>query len=257
MIGNWNVSRVGAGLGIKIAVGISAVLLGCTAVTGAIALDEPSVQYANISPLPGGGVALSPQGSPDGQGAMQINIPVAYTPRWGFMNAAVFKGNHAGTVDVDNGSGVFGMGFGEKYRVYISGMQVSHIWSESKALNAQALLWQKGDLAISCGYQDIMRKELDQRAPYLVATQPLNMKGKTFYGTLGYGGGRFLKHPFAGVSVPLGDKFNAVVEYDGWQGNTGLAWRPGGRNGKLTLLAANNGHLGFLFGGNVVTWFGR
>lgn len=235
-----------------------AVILASSMLVGAAA-DAPNVQYTNISPLPGAASALDSQGKPDGNGALQINIPIAYTPGWGYMDTGVFRGDHFDDNDLNNGSGFLGMGFGSgKHRLYVSGMQVSGIiFREAKALNAQVLLWQKGDLAVSGGYQDILRKEKDQRAPYLVATQPLSINGKTAYGTIGIGGGRFVNRGIAGLSMPLGEKFNAAMEYDGFQINTGLAWRPGGRDGKITLLAANNGHMGLLIGGSAVMWFGK
>ena len=41
----------------------------------AVARQDPDPQYTNISPLPGGGVAIDRDGNPDGAGAFQINIP--------------------------------------------------------------------------------------------------------------------------------------------------------------------------------------
>lgn len=237
---------------------VGALALGaCGVLAGAAAAKTPNAQYATISPLPGGGYALNPDGKPDGPGALQINIPVAYTPGWGFVNAGVFEGNHFQENDFGNGSGVLGVGFFSSHRVYMSGMAVTAVWNEAKVLNGQALLWQKkgSTLAVAAGWQDILEKEPNSSSPYITITDSLRVSGRTVFVTGGYGWGRFLDSPFGGVSVPVNDNLNAAVEWDGFQLNTGVAWRPGGRSGKVTLLAANNGHLGLLAGVTGVVTF--
>jgi hypothetical protein len=216
-------------------------------------------QYANIAPLPGAGVALSPAGKPDGSGAFQVNIPVAYTPGWGYLSASAYGGAHVGgpSWELGNGSGVFGAGFFGSPRVFISGMRLSHLMDESFALSGQAELVRETDTtpAIAVGEQDMLGKELDGVSPYLVVTKSLRISNRPVHATLGYGGGRFVDGPFGGISMPLGSRMNLALENDGYQFNAGLGWRPGGRMGKLTFLGAFNGKCGWLFGLNVAGSF--
>ena len=220
--------------------------------TAVVALEEPSPQYRNIAPLPGGGIALNAEGEPDGLGAMQINIPVAYTPGWGFANLGVYKGthDHVENVENDNGSGILSMGFFGYPRVYMSGMQVSHIWAEAKAVSGQVFLMPETDNrpAFSLGMQDILMKEKGNRSLYGVFTKSVQVGKQDIFATAGYGAGRFLNHPFAGLSAPMGDKLNLAAEWDGFQLNAGIGWRPGGRDGKVTLLGARNFRTGWLIG---------
>jgi hypothetical protein len=142
------------------------------------------------------------------------------------------------------------MGFGGYPSIYVSGMQVSHILKESKAVSVQiSLLRETPDHPALCvGVQDALGKEANGVSRYFAATKALKFGETNAYVTVGYGGGRFLKQPFGGVSVPLGQSFNVVTEYDGYQFNNGVAWRPGGRNGWLTILGGYNGKTGWMLG---------
>lgn len=215
--------------------------------------DVPSPQYVNIAPLPGAGVALDPLGDPDGTGALQINIPVAYTPRWGYIQASAYKGEHPNDpgMETDNGTGVFALGFFGFPSVYMSAMQTSGVLSESKAVNLQMGFLRETETrpALAVGVQDLLGKEANGQSIYLVATKRFQAGSRTLYGTFGYGGGRFLDLPIAGVSMPLGESFNVAAEWDGYQINTGFGWRPGGRKGWFTFLGGYNWQTGFLFGG--------
>ena len=228
------------------------VCLACCIAPAAVSAKTPNTQYGNISPLPGGGVAVNADGERDGLGAFQLNIPVAYTPRWGYWSLSAFNGGHfgPGPGETDNGSGILAAGFGSSRPVYVSAMQVSRVWDESKAYSAQISLTPEklGAPAISVGMQDIQEKEEDGTSAYVVATKSFQRHGMRIYGTLGYGTGRFINQPFGGISVPVSESLNVAVEWDSYQINTGLGWRPGGQNGWLTLVAGYNGQAGFLFG---------
>jgi hypothetical protein len=217
-------------------------------------------QYANIAPLPGAGVALNASGEPDGQGAFQINIPVAYTPGWGYVSGAVYGGAHVGgpTSELGNGTGVFGAGFFSKPKIFVSGMKVSHLVDDSMAVNGQVALVDDTPTtpAIALGEQDILGKELDGTSPYVVLTKSLQIGSRPLFATLGYGGGRFINRPFGGLSVPIGNSLNLAVENDGYQLNGGLGWRPGGRNGRLTFMTGFNGKCGWVVGFNIAGGFG-
>ena len=217
------------------------------------------MQYANTSPLPGSGMAIDREGRPDGLGAMHINIPVAYTPGWGTIAASMYEGSHIGTgqTEFGNGTGVFGMGFFGHPAVFISGMQVSEILNESKAVSGQISIFSEKTRtpALAIGKQDLLGKESNGMSPYVVLTKSFQAGGGPIYGTLGYGGGRFLDTFFYGVSAPLGKSFNLAGEYDGFQYNFGAGWRPGGRFGKVTLFAGHNSHAGYVAGMGVMGTF--
>ena len=217
--------------------------------------NQPWPQYCNMAPLPGAGIALNSDGHADGVGAIQMNIPVAYTPGSGFANLSAYAGNYCNgnRENFGNGTGVLGFGLGNKdeHRVYFSAMQVSRdIVHEAKAVNCQVLLFDETNNrpSVSFGIQDILHKEPDGKSYYCVATKCLSVKGKSVYASLGYGNGRFLDDPFAGLSIPIGEKYNLITEYDGFQLNAGLSYRPSGRFGKATLLGGYNGKSGWIAG---------
>ncbi|MDH7603071.1 MAG: YjbH domain-containing protein [Armatimonadota bacterium] len=225
---------------------------------GAPAAKNPSTQYVNVAPLPGAGAALNNRGEPDGWGAIQANIPVAYTPGANYCSFAAFRGNHIGehSSALSNGTGLFGAGFGASPRVYFSAMMVSSlILRESKALSFQVQVCEEASSrpAIAFGVQDVLNKEEstgEARALYAVATKSYRIGERPLYLTLGYGSGRFLNRPFVGTSMPLNDRFNVFLEYDGFQLSEALAWRPEGRFGALTILAGYNNRSGPLVGAN-------
>ncbi len=233
------------------------------------AKTAPDVQYANVSPLPGGGAALNSIGESDGLGALQINIPVAYTPGSGYTNLGLYEGGYLDKTR-GNGSAVYGMGFGKWPRLYISGLAVSSIiFSDSKACNAQLQFVKETNSvpALAIGAQDILNKEKPDSTAILnsgigyygVATKQFKLGQRDVYGVLGYGAGKFCDSIFGGVSTPLSDKFTFTTEYDGYQFNTGLAWRPTGRKSPITILAAYNDQTGSLIGtqitGKVSGWW--
>jgi len=245
----------------RVFLALSACLIGAPAAT-CRAEKSPAPQYINIAPLPGAGLALDSEGRPDGQGAMQVNIPVAYTPGADFVNVAAYSGQfegHQSRPPWNNGTGVLGMGFGSWPRCYVSMMAVSScLFSDSKAVNAQVQLTRESanSPALAVGVQDILDKEHGDFSDahntgagyYAVATKAFGVGGRTLYGTLGYGTGRFLDKPFGGLCAPVSDHLSLAAEYDGFQLNAGLGWRPGGRFSETTILAGYNAEAGPLVG---------
>jgi len=235
-------------------------LLVCSMGSAALGA-QPAADYVNTAPLPGAGVVLSQDGTPDGTGAMQLNIPIAYTPGAGYFDLGAFKGNHPHefSSSLPNGSGRFAAGIGLRPRVYVSAMQVSgRIFRDSMAFNAQVQLIEHGEStpAFALGVQDITdeKSSLGEEAQsfYGVATRSLVVDGAQVHISLGYGSGRFMDTLFGGVSCPLGDHFNALAEWDGFQTSEALAWRPGGRFGNFTVLVGYNNKAGALVGGSLV-----
>jgi len=248
----------------SLAIGVLVVSAGLSnsALVALNAPNEPATQYATIAPLPGAGTALNSLGKPDGIGAIQTNIPVAYTPGQDYLSLGAFNGNHIREFDdsLSNGSGVVALGLGKWPRFYASAMLVSGIvFTESKAVSMQLQVVneQARVPAFAFGVQDALNKEHEEfnaRAYYGVATKSLLVAGRKVFATLGYGSGRFLNKPFGGISAPLNNLLNLAVEYDGFQMNEALAYRPGGRYGNVTLLGAYNNKAGPLAG---VTFTGK
>jgi len=231
---------------------IALVLCATAAVAGSI--SEPSSQYVNVAPLPGAGVAIDPNGNPDGLGAAQINIPVAYTPGGNYFGISAALGGHRDKVgnELDNGNGSVSLGLGHSAnKLFISAMQLTGKLSDKKCVSAQLSLLSETATqpAVAFGVQDISEAEKDNRSIYGVITKSFTTaEGRKLYASLGYGGGRFLENIFAGVSAPIGESLNVIGEWDGYQTNTGVAWRPSGRDGKFTVLGGYNGKAGLLLG---------
>lgn len=235
---------------------IEAVLLVLLLIGTQANAKTPSTQYVNIAPLPGAGIATNAHGELDGYGAIQLNIPIAYTPGANFSSLCLFTGNHIGKFSAkpSNGTGVFGAGFGRSPRIYFSAMQVSSlIFRESKALNVQVQLTEESPArpAIALGSQDLLNKEEstgEAKSFYAVVTKCWQIAGKRLYLTLGHGSGRFLHRPFGGISTPLSEHLSALLEYDGFQLNEALAWRPAGRFSPLTITLGYNNRSGPVVG---------
>jgi hypothetical protein len=219
------------------------------------------VQFVDVAPLPGAGLALDKDGRPDGLGALQVNIPVAYTPGDGFVSFGAYLGQYIRSVNQTswgNGTGVLGIGFFKWPRLYGSAMAVSHLVNDSKVVSVQLqVVEERGDVpAVAVGAQDLLNKEQTEFGSvantgisfYGVVTKRFPVGKTQLYGTVGYGAARFLDTVFAGVSWPISDQFSLAAEHDGYQFNTGLGWRPWGRYSRVTFLAGYNGSAGPLVG---------
>lgn len=219
-----------------------------------------------MAPLPGSGLALDSEGKADGQGAMQINIPVAYTPGKDFISISAYAGQFVGQSksrpEWNNGTGTLAFGFGNWPRVYGSAMAVSSlIWNDSKVLSGQMQVVKETERipAIAIGAQDMLNKEQNDFGAtnntgvsyYAVATKSFQIGDRKVYGTLGYGAARFLDRPFAGLSAPISNLVSFATEYDGYQVNAAIGWRPWGRYSPATLLAGWNSQSGALAGAQV------
>lgn len=255
------IRRTLCGIGVAVFWLATASMVNSASRTDGIPGQVPNYQYANIAPLPGAGVAINTRGELDGNGALQTNIPVAYTPGWGYASLNAFKGAHPvqDSPEFSNGSGIVALGFFNHRRIFISGMQVSKLRNEAKAYSGQvAILDETATVpAVSIGMQDVLRKEIYGRSGYIVLTKSIAVRSQKLYATLGYGSGRFLNKPFAGMSLPVGGNLNFATEWDGFQLNNGIAWRPGGRQGKFTTYTGYNGKAGILMGGSFAFDFSK
>lgn len=217
------------------------VLLVCSV---AFADSELCDQLSNITPMPGGGVAINPQGDMDGLGAFQINIPIAYTPKSRYIDTSFFVGGVPSTDDtLNNYTGIAGGSMGGFPRLWLSAMAVS---KDDVTANAQLLLVkeQKYVPSVSVGVEDIFQSEDCGFIGHVILTKNIPAGEQNFYYSIGYRQDDFI----GGISAPLGKSFNLAVEWDGFQFNSALIWRPKGQNGHLTLLGGYEGQAGPIFG---------
>lgn len=240
------VSRLKQGVAVALAAAFGVLWTGA-------AFAQVSNQFINISPLPGGGIALNEQGRPDSRGAVYVNIPTAYTPGAGYVSVGGYRGDYDPDLSpfysdpFGNGSAIVAAGMFGRPRTFFSIMYLSKV--RDRALNMQ---WQLRDEtdglpSLAIGIQDIFRTERDNRSPYLVATKRFDVHGLPCYATLGFGWARFDEMPFGGVSASLNRHVSGILEFDGYQVNFGLGLRPFPNRG-LSLLAGNNGFRSWVVG---------
>ncbi len=171
----------------------------------------------------------------------------------------IFAGGYFGgtTTDDDllkNKSGIMGTSVGGYPRVYVSGMLVSH---NAAVANAQVLLVREKENvpAVAAGVQSIFRTDDSPRWGYGVVTKSFTLGDRRIFASLGGRGNTGDWNVIGGASIPIGDSFNLAGEYDGYQFNGAVAWRPGGRYGLVTLLGGYNGHAGWLAGASIAVPF--
>lgn len=226
-------------------------------------------EFSAIAPFPGNGYSILPSGKIDPGGAMQVNIPMAYTPHHltgviGGFQAQQRPGESILKDDNGNGTLNLGVGFGLNDRgFWISRMILSRVGLDSnggdRAYNVQYQIIEEDKKvpAIAAGIQDFTNAR--EFSPYVVATKQIPTSRPLFV-TLGYAKGRFSGKPIiAGVSfVPI-KRVSLAAEFDGIQYNIGASLA---LTRRFTLMASYNdlsrsddrvsGPLGrrYQFGGN-------
>lgn len=217
-----------------------ALLLVPLVATAAEFMDYPEFRYA--SGLPGGSNGVTPEGRIGFDGAMQVNIPVGYTPGWGnFMltgSVGAVNGGFPDSYAGHNNNGTLTAGFGmfHKYKTWISEMGTGKAADNLEPVeNVQVEIIPEGEHCpgISVGVVDIFdRRAASRTRPfdtggrsfYVVATREGGTEEKPFYYTLGFGSGRFNDGPFGGISYQPLPRVKVMAEYDGWVGNVGAAY---------------------------------
>lgn len=202
-------------------------------------------QYSVISPFPGGGYSVRPDGELRPGGAMQVNIPVAYTPSRlsGALSVDVAQTRSGNSLFSGeggrNGTFTLGVGFPVAGRgVWLSRMFLSGV-SFSGGDRAYCALVQlapetRGVPAIAVGIQDATNARI--RSPFIVATKQLG--DKPVFATVGLGRGRFSgSSVFGGISYSPVERVSLAAEYDGLQINLGAGYALSQR---LSLLASFN-----------------
>lgn len=203
-------------------------------------------QFSVISPFPGGGFAIAPNGEIGPGGAMQVNIPVAYAPRRKTAVAGIFaaqlrQGRSLGTADGRNGT--FNLGLGGRVlgrsvwvsRMFLSGVSLG---GGDRAYNVELqLVGETGALpAIAIGVQDITNAR--EFSPFVVATKQLGADRPLFV-SLGVGRGRFAGSSlFGGLSYAPIQRLTLSTDYDGLQLNLGAGFA---LTRKISVLASLNG----------------
>ncbi len=193
-------------------------------------------QFRHSSTLPGNLFGVSPEGQVGFAGALQQNVPVAYTPVRDNWVIGYNSGSNTGSVEMGwggsevNGTAFIGMGWGEPGRgIYGSWMATGSDICPAYNLQVQLAAGGQGRPAFAVGVQDILNQREDYvgdphgaRSFYGVATKSIGdlLDG---YVSLGWGNGRFNESVFGGVSISLSDTLTLVAEYDGFNTNAGLA----------------------------------
>ncbi len=204
-------------------------------------------QFANISPMSGGGWAVDPCGEIEGNGAFQINIPIGYTPKAGyFVASGYFGGVPPDKSSFTNKTGIIGASIGGMPRAWLSGMVVSNT---NAVGNIQVQFNKETDTmpAISAGVQSVFETDCG-RWGFAVATKGFCLGSRPLYVTAGIRANTNNARGIGGVSVPINDYLGFAAEYDGLQANAALILRPTGTKCPVTLLGAYNGHAGWLAG---------
>ncbi len=219
--------------------GLTCLLLGMVLIGGVWAdqdfLDYPEFRYT--SALPGGGWGVTPDGSPGFEGAIQTNVPVAYTPHEGYILGYAsgsfdstprmgFSGNDVnGTATIALGLGTSGHG------LYLCEMGTSNKWESAENVQWQVLAESENRPAVAIGVVDAFSQRSPDRVRsrrggtiswYAVATQKFGSDEHPVYATAGAGFRRF-NGLFGGVSWRAHEKVTLSTEYDGWNVNAGAA----------------------------------
>lgn len=204
-------------------------------------------EFRYLSGLPGGGFGVTPQGRVGFDGAIQLNVPAAYTPYWGnymlgFWSASTEPGEiHLDTAGPNvNGTGLVAAGFGRPGRgIYLAHMPTAEGSEAASHIQVQLTPDTFDKPAFAVGvvdianrrdrYADLIGKDGFSRSFYGVATGRLGSDERFVYVTLGFGNGRFNNRVFGGISWPATSRLTVFGEYDGFNFNAGLAFSPQSR----------------------------
>ena len=201
-------------------------------------------QFRTLSGLSGGGFGVRPDGTPAFDGAMALSTPIGYslghwngtltasnTSDYWFFRLPHITGYEGKDDSIGKFSGCGGVTLGHFGSLCGSFMVVSSQWDTEFNLQYQAPLFYK-NVGISAGVQDTAGTRYDRatglpgrrssQSWFSAATVPLKCG---VYVSGGWGTRRFDKG-FANVSVPIGDRFKAIVEEDGLGVNEMVAWNP-------------------------------
>jgi len=247
-------SRVGGPLWILVALALAA--------AGALPvgaqpkfIEYPSFRFG--SGMPGGGWGILSDSTVGFEGAMLLNVPVAYTPsRYsGVLGLYVGQLTDQFVFELQgpqvNSTGVLGLGLGTPGRGLFTVAEATSINGEW-VFNFQHELMKetarRPSLAIGVQDWDNLRpaSAFDMqrnagRSFYVTSTKQLGSNSHPLYVTAGVGNARF-QGAFGGLSYRAADRITGFGEYDGLGFNAGLGFsvlgHPGERKSNLTFLAS-------------------
>ena len=210
----------------------------------ALAKPAPLVDFGDfryISALPGNGFGVTPEGRAGFDGALQMNIPVAYTPSSGNWMVGGWVGStETWKVNVDtqgpkvNGAAFVAAGFGPPgHGLYLADMLTSSQGDPCYNIQYQLTRDNSDRPALAIGILDFTDRRdsapdvgHNARSFYGVVTHRVGSEKRSAYVSLGYGSGKFNSRPFGGISWPVSDNITLLGEYDGFQLNTAIALSP-------------------------------
>lgn len=230
-----------------VATGALLVALALGGVGRVLAAPLPSYfEFRANSALPGMMFGVTPDGEVGFDGALQQNIPVAYTPKSGNYLFHGDEASNSGKLVLSsspsraNATAFFGFGLGSgKHPAYVSWEATSNKIEEAWNGQVQILPGEDTHPAIAVGCMDVgnERQEFNPGASHNARSFYVTASGalaaatwQPIYWTLGFGNGRF-RHGFGGLSIPLANHFKLAAEYDSLGTNVGVAW---GLNGHET-----------------------
>jgi hypothetical protein len=197
--------------------------------------EFPEFRYT--SGLPGGGFGVTPDGVPGFEGAMQLNVPVAYTPHrgavLGYSSASFDSSFHIDTGGPEiNGTGIIGIGLGKSgHGLFLVEMPTGDEYEPMQNAQQQILPEMRSQPAVAVGMQDIFENRDSAigsphggDSPYVVATRQVGPEDQPIFLTLGYGKGRFDHRFFGGVSWRALDRLTVMAEHDGFNPNAAVAY---------------------------------
>ncbi len=201
---------------------------------------EYYTDFRYMSGLPGGGYGVSQDGRVGFDGAMQMNIPVGYTPgvrQYALMaTTSATRGGIPTSINDDDANSALALGFGttiQGHALWIADMVVDSGWEDAINLQFQILPERENRPAISVGITDLTNEFYslysqsnihDSRSFFVAATRQFGDDEHPFWGTVGFGNRRFNDHPFAGLSYQASPRVKVMAEYDGWNVNAGAAY---------------------------------
>ena len=181
------------------------------------------------SGLPGNNSGVTPEGSVGAMGAVQMAVPVAYTPTKGNYVVSANVGMTGSGFALDyhdkdvNGNLNFGIGFLQPGRgLYFSYMATSEDWEPVYNLQWQVRAEDEDWPAIAIGGMDLTNQRAasqtrpragDARSYYLVGTKQLGSEEHPIYLTAGFGTDRF-DGLFGGACYRFDDRLALAAEYD-------------------------------------------
>ncbi|MFQ6131191.1 MAG: hypothetical protein ACE5R4_04080 [Armatimonadota bacterium] len=218
-------------------------------------LDYPSFRFG--SGLPGGGWGVLSDSTVGFEGALLLNVPVAYTP----SRYSGVMGLHVGQLTDDfafeiqgpevNSTGVIGLGLGTPGRGLFTAAEATSVngeWIFNFQHELMCETRRRPSLAIGVQDWDNLRpasalaiKRNAGRSFYVTSTKQFGSARHPLYLTAGLGNRRF-KGAFGGLTYRAADRVSAFGEYDGIGFNAGLGLSvlgdPGERKHNLTFLAS-------------------